>query len=99
MAGLDTWVRTGDRIGSESGAQSGDAMFVDGPHSPPKPPSPWAKIDRFVLHSQRDRGEGHRPPLGDTDSPGLEVAGDADALASLLAVLDRPDPSFNIVTP
>ena len=33
---------------------------------------------------------------GDTDSPGLEVAGDADALASLLAVLDRPDPSFNI---
>ena len=36
---------------------------------------------------------------GDTDSPGLEVAGDADALASLLAVLDRPDPNFNIVTP
>ena len=36
---------------------------------------------------------------GDTDSPGLEVAGDADALPSLLAVLDRPDPNFNIVTP
>ena len=26
-------------------------MFVDGPRSPPKPPSPRAKIDRFVLHS------------------------------------------------
>ena len=36
---------------------------------------------------------------GDTDSPGLEIAVDADALASLLAVLDRPDPNFNIVTP
>ncbi len=36
---------------------------------------------------------------GDNDSPGLEVAGDADALQSLLAVLDRPDPNFNIVTP
>jgi alkyl sulfatase BDS1-like metallo-beta-lactamase superfamily hydrolase len=36
---------------------------------------------------------------GDADSPGLEVAGDADALPSILAVLDRPDPNFNIVTP
>ena len=36
---------------------------------------------------------------GDNDSPGLEVAGDANALPSLLAVLDRPDPDFNIVTP
>jgi alkyl sulfatase BDS1-like metallo-beta-lactamase superfamily hydrolase len=36
---------------------------------------------------------------GDTDSPGLEVAGDADALPSVLAVLDRPDPNFNIITP
>ncbi len=36
---------------------------------------------------------------GDTTSPGIEVAGDADALPSLLGVLDRPDPSFNIVTP
>jgi linear primary-alkylsulfatase len=36
---------------------------------------------------------------GDTDSPGLEVVGDADAPVSLLAVLDRPDPNFNIVTP
>ena len=30
---------------------------------------------------------------------GLEVTGDADALPSLIAVLDRPDPGFNIVTP
>ncbi|MBO0681132.1 MBL fold metallo-hydrolase [Mycolicibacterium sp. S2-37] len=36
---------------------------------------------------------------GDTDSPGLEISGDASALPSLLGVLDRPDPSFNIVTP
>lgn len=36
---------------------------------------------------------------GDTSSPGLEVAGDADALPSLLAAMDRPDPNFNIVTP
>ena len=36
---------------------------------------------------------------GDTDSPGLEVTGDDDALPSILAVLDRPNPSFNIVTP
>lgn len=36
---------------------------------------------------------------GDATSPGLEVAGDADALPSLLASLDRPDPNFDIVTP
>jgi alkyl sulfatase BDS1-like metallo-beta-lactamase superfamily hydrolase len=36
---------------------------------------------------------------GDADSPGLEVTGDAGALPSILAVLDRPNPSFNIVTP
>jgi len=36
---------------------------------------------------------------GDTTSPGLDVTGDADALPSLMGVLDRPDPSFNIVTP
>jgi alkyl sulfatase BDS1-like metallo-beta-lactamase superfamily hydrolase len=36
---------------------------------------------------------------GDADSPGLEVTGDAGALPSIIAVLDRPDPSFNIVTP
>ncbi len=36
---------------------------------------------------------------GDADSPGLEVAGDAGALPSILAVLDRPDPNFNIITP
>ncbi len=34
---------------------------------------------------------------GDADSPGLEVTGDADALPSILAVVDRPDPGFNIV--
>lgn len=36
---------------------------------------------------------------GDSTSPGLEVTGDTDALPSLLAALDRPDPDFNIVTP
>ncbi|MCW2553568.1 MAG: alkyl/aryl-sulfatase, partial [Mycobacterium sp.] len=36
---------------------------------------------------------------GDTTSPGVEVAGDATAMASLLGVLEKPDPSFDIVTP
>jgi alkyl sulfatase BDS1-like metallo-beta-lactamase superfamily hydrolase len=36
---------------------------------------------------------------GDFSSPGLELSGDQTALQSLLGVLDRPDPSFNIVTP
>nr|WP_090341099.1 alkyl sulfatase dimerization domain-containing protein [Mycolicibacterium malmesburyense]CRL70832.1 alkyl sulfatase-like hydrolase [Mycolicibacterium malmesburyense] len=36
---------------------------------------------------------------GDDSSPGLDVSGDADALQSLIDVLDRPDPAFNIVTP
>ena len=30
---------------------------------------------------------------------GVQVTVDADTLPSILAVLDRPDPSFNIVTP
>ena len=36
---------------------------------------------------------------GDATSPGLEVAGDVNALPALLAALDRPDPNFDIVTP
>ncbi len=36
---------------------------------------------------------------GDTDSPGFDVSGDADALSGLLDALDRPNPDFNIVTP
>jgi alkyl sulfatase BDS1-like metallo-beta-lactamase superfamily hydrolase len=36
---------------------------------------------------------------GDATSPGLDVAGDANALPALLGVLDRPDPGFDIVTP
>jgi alkyl sulfatase BDS1-like metallo-beta-lactamase superfamily hydrolase len=36
---------------------------------------------------------------GDATSPGLDVAGDAAALPSLMGVLDRPDPGFDIVTP
>jgi alkyl sulfatase BDS1-like metallo-beta-lactamase superfamily hydrolase len=36
---------------------------------------------------------------GDSDSPGLDITGDAEALPSIIAVLDRPDPNFNIVTP
>jgi alkyl sulfatase BDS1-like metallo-beta-lactamase superfamily hydrolase len=36
---------------------------------------------------------------GDATSPGLDVTGDATALPSLLGVLDKPNPAFNIVTP
>ncbi len=36
---------------------------------------------------------------GDNASPGLEITGDAEVLAALVGVLDKPDPSFNIVTP
>lgn len=36
---------------------------------------------------------------GDNSSPGVEISGDAAALQSLLGVLDRPDPGFDIVTP
>ena len=36
---------------------------------------------------------------GDTDSPGVEITGDAGALAALLGALDRPDPGFAIITP
>ena len=36
---------------------------------------------------------------GDGDSDGLRVDGDPAVLASLIAVLDRPDPGFNIITP
>ncbi|MEU0498154.1 alkyl sulfatase dimerization domain-containing protein [Mycobacterium sp. NPDC006124] len=36
---------------------------------------------------------------GDADSPGIQISGDASAMASLLDVLDRPDPNFAIVTP
>ncbi len=37
--------------------------------------------------------------MGDFDSPGLEVLGDAGALRALMGVLDKPDPAFNIITP
>jgi alkyl sulfatase BDS1-like metallo-beta-lactamase superfamily hydrolase len=37
--------------------------------------------------------------LGDLKSAGLQISGDQSALPRLLGVLDRPDPSFNIVTP
>ena len=37
--------------------------------------------------------------LGDFSSPGLEVTGDAGVLQTLIGVLDRPDPNFDIVTP
>ncbi|MCX2932003.1 MBL fold metallo-hydrolase [Mycobacterium sp. CVI_P3] len=36
---------------------------------------------------------------GDFASPGMDISGDASALQTLLGVLDRPDPSFNIITP
>jgi alkyl sulfatase BDS1-like metallo-beta-lactamase superfamily hydrolase len=37
--------------------------------------------------------------MGDFSSPGVEIAGDQTALQQFLGVLDRPDPSFNIITP
>ena len=37
--------------------------------------------------------------MGDFTSTGLTITGDAGALQSLMAVLDRPDPNFAIVTP
>ncbi|WP_428339654.1 alkyl/aryl-sulfatase [Mycobacterium sp.] len=37
--------------------------------------------------------------MGDVTSPGFELAGDQAALQQFLGVLDRADPSFNIVTP
>ena len=36
---------------------------------------------------------------GDFDSPGLDIGGDPQVLTALVAVLDRPDPAFNIITP
>jgi alkyl sulfatase BDS1-like metallo-beta-lactamase superfamily hydrolase len=36
---------------------------------------------------------------GDTSSPGIDIAGDADVLDLLLSVLEKGDPDFNIVTP
>jgi alkyl sulfatase BDS1-like metallo-beta-lactamase superfamily hydrolase len=36
---------------------------------------------------------------GDTSNPGIDIAGDAKVLPSLLGVLERGNPSFNIVTP
>ncbi|ULL10047.1 alkyl/aryl-sulfatase [Mycobacterium liflandii] len=36
---------------------------------------------------------------GDQTSPGVEISGDPQALQSLVSVLDRPNPDFNIVTP
>ena len=36
---------------------------------------------------------------GDLTSAGIETTGDATALQSLLGVIDRGDPSFNIITP
>jgi alkyl sulfatase BDS1-like metallo-beta-lactamase superfamily hydrolase len=36
---------------------------------------------------------------GDFASPGLDVGGDPAVLQQLVSVLDKPDPSFNIVTP
>lgn len=37
--------------------------------------------------------------MGDFTSPGLEISGDQAALQAFLGVLDRADPTFNIVTP
>jgi alkyl sulfatase BDS1-like metallo-beta-lactamase superfamily hydrolase len=36
---------------------------------------------------------------GDATSAGLEITGDPHVLEQLVGVLDKPDPSFNIITP
>jgi hypothetical protein len=36
---------------------------------------------------------------GDTSGPGADIAGDGKVLESLLDVLERGNPSFNIMTP
>jgi alkyl sulfatase BDS1-like metallo-beta-lactamase superfamily hydrolase len=36
---------------------------------------------------------------GDLSSPGVDISGDQAALQQFLAVVERPDPSFNIITP
>lgn len=36
---------------------------------------------------------------GDFTSPGLDIVGDTEVLQQLVGVLDKPDPSFNIITP
>jgi alkyl sulfatase BDS1-like metallo-beta-lactamase superfamily hydrolase len=36
---------------------------------------------------------------GDTSTTGVDIAGDAKVLHSLLGVLQKGNPSFNIVTP
>ena len=36
---------------------------------------------------------------GDLTSPGFEIVGDAEVLTTLVGLLDRPDPNFDIVTP
>ena len=36
---------------------------------------------------------------GDTSSPGVDIAGDEKVLQSLLGVLEKGNPLFNIVTP
>jgi alkyl sulfatase BDS1-like metallo-beta-lactamase superfamily hydrolase len=37
--------------------------------------------------------------MGDFSSPGLAIAGDTTVLQSLMSVLDKPDPDFDIITP
>src|SRR5258705_3638665 len=41
---------------SKSGARAGGSDDVDGPRSPPKPPSSRAKIDRFWVHNSVPSG-------------------------------------------
>jgi len=36
---------------------------------------------------------------GDFSSPGVEISGDQAVLQQFLGVIERPDPSFNIITP
>ena len=36
---------------------------------------------------------------GNTSSPGVDIAGDTNALDRLLSVLEKGDPAFNIITP
>ena len=74
---------------SRSGARSGGSDEVDGPRSPPKPPSPRAKIERFCDPQRRAvrRGDrGLRP-----DHRGLALVPDVGELGDRAAGARRRD--------
>ncbi len=57
------------------------------------------RVNRAIDHQAREQDAAAGVRGGDADSPGLEITGDANAMPSIIAVVDRPDPGFNIVEP